>query len=85
MAVNQVTDKPLTATEVREIVTYVNTYREKTDPFEVTVSGETPTNPLKGAEIVQPYHEAGATWWIEARESFEELRARIRQGPPKGM
>ena len=85
MAVNQVTGEPLTATEVREIVAYVDTYREKTDPFEVAVSGETPANPQNGAEIVQPYHEAGATWWIEARESFEELRARIRQGPPKGM
>lgn len=85
MAVNQVTGKPLAPAETREIVAYMHTYRENTDPFEVVVSGETPADPRKGTEIVQPYREAGATWWIEAREFFEECRERIRQGPPKGL
>jgi len=34
---------------------------------------------MKGAEIVQPYMEAGATWWVEyeaSREGFEEYRER---------
>jgi len=85
MTINQATGAPLTPTEVQEIVAYVNTYRENADPFDVAVYGETPADSLKGAEIVQPYREAGATWWIEARESFEELRERIRQGPPKEL
>jgi len=85
MTINQATGAPLTPTEVQEIVAYVNTYRENADPFDVAVYGETSADSLKGAEIVQPYREAGATWWIEARESFEELRERIRQGPPKEL
>ncbi|MHB8598262.1 MAG: LLM class flavin-dependent oxidoreductase [Ktedonobacteraceae bacterium] len=85
MTINQVTGEPLTSAEVREIVAYINTYREKADPFDVAVYGETPADPHKGATLVQPYREAGATWWIEAREAFEELRERIRQGPPKGL
>ena len=86
MTVNQSTGKLLIPEEIREIVTYINAYRESTDPFDIAVNGETPGDPHKGAKIVQPYSEAGATWWIEfeaSRESFEEYRERIRQGPPK--
>lgn len=81
----KVTGEPLTPTEVREIVAYVNTYREKANLFDVAVYGETSADQHKGATLVQSYREAGATWWIEAREAFEELRERIRQGPPKGL
>lgn len=49
--------------------------------------GETPGEDRNRAgEIVQPYAEAGATWWTESRWSFpsiEELRTRIQQGPPR--
>jgi hypothetical protein len=35
---------------------------------------------------VRPFAEAGVTWWIESRwtppNEPEDLRARIRQGPP---
>jgi alkanesulfonate monooxygenase SsuD/methylene tetrahydromethanopterin reductase-like flavin-dependent oxidoreductase (luciferase family) len=86
MTVNQLTDELLTPAEVREIVAYLRTHREGSDPFDVAVNGETPADPHQGAEIVQPYIEAGATWWVEyeaSRESFEEYRQRIRQGPPR--
>ena len=37
-------------------------------------------------ERVTEYREAGVTWWLEPlnpwRGSFEELRQRLRQGPP---
>jgi hypothetical protein len=35
--------------------------------------------------IVQPYAEAGATWWIEAlwtATNLDSVLERIRQGPP---
>jgi alkanesulfonate monooxygenase SsuD/methylene tetrahydromethanopterin reductase-like flavin-dependent oxidoreductase (luciferase family) len=86
MTVNQVTNELLTPAEIREIIAYVNTYRASAEPFDVAVNGETPADPHKGAEIVQPYEEAGATWWVEyeaSRESLEAYRARIRQGPPR--
>jgi alkanesulfonate monooxygenase SsuD/methylene tetrahydromethanopterin reductase-like flavin-dependent oxidoreductase (luciferase family) len=86
MTVNQTTGKHLSPEEIREIAAYVNSYREAAEPFDIAVSGETPANPRQGADIVQPYQEAGATWWVEyeaSRQSLEEYRERIRQGPPK--
>ena len=76
----------LTAEEIREIVAYMKANRESADPFDMAVNGETLADARKGAEIVEPYIEAGATWWIEyeaSRETFEEYRERIRGGPPR--
>jgi hypothetical protein len=36
-------------------------------------------------EIIQPYAEAGATWWIEAMwtaTGLDSVLERIKQGPP---
>ena len=42
--------------------------------------------PERAASIVRPYAEAGTTWWIESPwtppNEPEDLRTRIRQGPP---
>ncbi len=84
MAANQLTGEFLTAEEIREIVNYMNTYRDVAHPFDVAVSGELPTDLNQRAEIIQRYSEAGATWWIEVEasgESFEAYRERIRRGP----
>jgi alkanesulfonate monooxygenase SsuD/methylene tetrahydromethanopterin reductase-like flavin-dependent oxidoreductase (luciferase family) len=86
MTVNQVTGELLTPEEISEIVAYLKANREGNGPFDIAVNGETPADPRKGAEIVRPYYEAGATWWVEyeaSRQSFEEYRKRIRQGPPR--
>lgn len=86
MTVNQVTNELLTPAEVREIIAYINTYRASPAPFDVAVNGETPADARQGTEIVRPYQEAGATWWIEyeaSRDSLEEYRERIRHGPPR--
>ncbi len=43
-------------------------------------------DPERAASVVRPFAEAGITWWIESMWSPpnepEDLRARIRQGPP---
>lgn len=86
MTVNQATSELLSPAELREIAAYLKTQRESDDPFDIALNGETPADPRQGAAIVQPYLEAGATWWVEyeaARESFEDYRERIRGGPPK--
>jgi alkanesulfonate monooxygenase SsuD/methylene tetrahydromethanopterin reductase-like flavin-dependent oxidoreductase (luciferase family) len=86
MTVNQVTGELLTSEEISEIVAYLKANREGNGPFDIAINGETPADPRKGAEIVRPYYEAGATWWVEyeaSRQSFEEYRERIRQGPPR--
>ena len=55
-------------------------------PFDYVVEGETPgDDPMKAREIIQPYLDAGATWWIESLWSEKDLEVvlrRIRQGPP---
>jgi hypothetical protein len=57
--------------------------------YEVVCEGTTPTDdPVAGAEQVQPWQEAGATWWIEsdwsvAREAVRDYAAeRLSAGPP---
>ena len=86
MTVNQETGDLLTPGEVSEIAAFLKDNREGNDLFDIGVNGETPADPRQGAAIVRPYYEAGATWWIEyegSRQSFEEYRERIQQGPPK--
>ncbi|MFX1537286.1 MAG: hypothetical protein ACFFDI_24020 [Promethearchaeota archaeon] len=75
--------------ELKAILEYINSYQteSQSEPFEVMVGGTTPSDPDKDAEIVGKYIDAGATWWSEEinglRGSFEEMREKIRQGPPK--
>lgn len=86
MTYNQVKNEPITSEEVREIVAYLDTQRVETTPFDVAVNGVTFGNTQQDVEIVQPFIEAGATWWIEyeaSRETFEQYRDRIRKGPPR--
>ncbi len=87
MTVNQTTGKLLTPDEVREVAAYIRDRRSAEDaPFDIAVNGETPSNARRGAALVNPYREAGATWWIEyeaSRTSLAAYRQRIRSGPPK--
>jgi alkanesulfonate monooxygenase SsuD/methylene tetrahydromethanopterin reductase-like flavin-dependent oxidoreductase (luciferase family) len=79
--------EPLTLADFQAMVAYVKSNREGSEPFEIAAPGATPADPAQGAKIVQPYMEAGATWWVEAINQWvgplEEMRARIRSGPPK--
>jgi hypothetical protein len=54
---------------------------------DVVFAGETPADVEQGAKTVQPYHEAGVTWWLEGiwteRGSVENMCERIRRGPPR--
>ena len=80
----KVNGEELTPEELAEVVAYVKAHRERPDPFDVAFAGKTPADPKKGAEIVQPYIQAGMTWWLEGIWGpLEKGRARIRQGPPK--
>jgi alkanesulfonate monooxygenase SsuD/methylene tetrahydromethanopterin reductase-like flavin-dependent oxidoreductase (luciferase family) len=80
--------EPLTPNALQEALTYIKTLREPASPFDVAFAGETPADLGKGAKMVQPYASAGVTWWLEGiwteRGSVEEMRERIRQGPPRG-
>jgi alkanesulfonate monooxygenase SsuD/methylene tetrahydromethanopterin reductase-like flavin-dependent oxidoreductase (luciferase family) len=81
--------EPLTPNALQEALAYIRTQRELTFPFDVVFAGETPADFEQGAKTVQPYREAGVTWWLEGiwaeRGSVEEMRERIRQGPPRSQ
>ena len=86
----------LTPDEVRKIRTITADARTLDAPFEVVVAGTTPGDDVeRAAEVVAPYAEAGATWWLElvtplqfesqAKDGSDVvmmMRERIRHGPP---
>jgi hypothetical protein len=78
----------VTPDDVREIIAYVRAHRDREAPFDVAIGGTTSgTDPARTAATMAQYAEAGLTWWHEGPgrldASLEEVRARIRQGPPR--
>jgi alkanesulfonate monooxygenase SsuD/methylene tetrahydromethanopterin reductase-like flavin-dependent oxidoreductase (luciferase family) len=80
------TQMDVTPDDIRAMKAYIDQHRTLRTPFDIISEGETPgDNPARAAAIVRPYAEAGSTWWLEARwqaTTIEEIRTRIRQGPP---
>lgn len=93
-------DGSITPDEWRELLAYVQAHRTHNTPFDAVHSAATPgDNPTQAAKMVEPYVEAGVTWWIEpvdpwcfgwsfevpwAPEATVLMRERVRQGPPRG-
>ena len=77
----------LSVEDLREIIGYIQGHRNDSGDFDVVAGGSTPGDPEKGAEIVEPWRAVGATWWSEDingwRGSLDEMRERIRAGPPR--
>jgi alkanesulfonate monooxygenase SsuD/methylene tetrahydromethanopterin reductase-like flavin-dependent oxidoreductase (luciferase family) len=85
--------------EWRELLAYIQRYRTSDAPFEAVHSGATPgDNHPQAAELIQPYADAGVTWWVEpvdpwrfgwsyevpwSPEATVLMRERVRQGPPR--
>ena len=82
-------DSPgLTPATLREMVRWIEEHREGKGLFDVVVEGRTPgDDPARAAEVVGPWAEAGATWWLEAMweapNGWDDLLARVRSGPPR--
>jgi hypothetical protein len=75
--------------DIREMAAYVAAHRAATTPFDIVMEGRTPgDDPGKAAEEVRRWADAGATWWLEAMwtapNTPDDVRTRIRQGPPGG-
>ena len=85
MSVHHETRQWLTLDDFRACLAYVQAQRPQHAPFEVVMSGETPEDRQQAIEMVRAFEEAGATWWVEEGLgwSLEELRERIRSGPPR--
>ena len=84
IASEQATGEPLTPTDLHEAVTYVRSQRQQTSPFDVVFAGV--TEATQAAAVIQPYVQAGATWWLEGiwveRGGVQQMRERIQHGPP---
>lgn len=77
-----------TPDDVRAIRAFMAGHRSSDAPFDIVTEGETPGNDPGRARVqVRPYAEAGLTWWVEydgpASASYEAVRMRIEQGPPR--
>jgi hypothetical protein len=73
--------------QLREITAFVQRERAVDAPFDVVLAGESPDDAAEAAEFMAAYAEVGLTWWQEGlseqRGSFEAMRTRLRQGPPR--
>lgn len=83
--------RDMTPADVRAMREYVSAHRSAATPFDIVVEGRTPgDNRAAAKSIIQPWNEAGATWWIEALWPAPDQPAdpdglvrRIKQGPPR--
>lgn len=76
----------VTPADIAAMKAYIDEHRTANTPFDIIIEGETPGDDYKKAsEIVRPYAQAGATWWMEANwdsSRRHEVPVRIKQGPP---
>ena len=75
----------MTPAEVKKLRQFIDARRTSVTPFDIVVGGTTAVgNRKRAAETVRPFAEAGATWWLESQmTSWDKLRKRIKQGPPR--
>lgn len=78
----------ITPADIRAMAAYCAAHRDRATPFDIVAEGRTPGEDAeRAAAIVRPFADAGATWWTEAMweapNGTDEVRARIRQGPPR--
>ena len=78
----------LTPQELAEIISIINKNRTAAEPFEVIVSGSSFFTPDKRKEMIQPYVDAGITWWLEhvntlMQPSVDAMFDWVKQGPPQ--
>ncbi len=90
-------DNMMPADEFPKLIDFIQSQRTTDAPFDVAHWGITPGDADQAAGVVQPYADAGVTWWMENVSPWvyggiaadgswntDAMRQRILQGPPKG-
>ncbi|GAC1425916.1 MAG: LLM class flavin-dependent oxidoreductase [Ktedonobacteraceae bacterium] len=80
----------MTPADIHGLKTYITEWRSQDTPFDIVLEGESSSEDHElAASIVQPYADAGVTWWLESvwktletQAGVEGMRKRIKQGPP---
>jgi hypothetical protein len=82
-------DSPLSPVDVRDIAAWL--LENGAQSHDIVVEGATPSrDPEAARDIVRPWADAGATWWLDARwelphhsgERMGQVRRRLEAGPP---
>lgn len=79
-------DQVVTPDDLRAAKAFIEANRTLTTPFDYIAEGVTVgMSHTQAIETIQPWADAGATWWIEAPygKSEDEILAHLRQGPLK--
>ena len=83
-------DREGTPDDLRAMRAWLDQHGARPD-LDVVAEGETPRDdPVAAAAVVEPWADAGCTWWLETRwelphhvpERIHEIRERIAAGPP---
>jgi alkanesulfonate monooxygenase SsuD/methylene tetrahydromethanopterin reductase-like flavin-dependent oxidoreductase (luciferase family) len=72
--------------DLREMVAYVRDHRALEGPYDYIIEGQTRDfGPAQAEDTLAAWQSAGATWWIESMYglTYEQILARIEQGPPR--
>jgi alkanesulfonate monooxygenase SsuD/methylene tetrahydromethanopterin reductase-like flavin-dependent oxidoreductase (luciferase family) len=84
-------DKDGSPDEIREMRKWLSENGARSD-IDVIAEGETPADDAaRAGRTVEPWAEAGCTWWLESRwdmphhaaERMDEVRERLEAGPPR--
>jgi alkanesulfonate monooxygenase SsuD/methylene tetrahydromethanopterin reductase-like flavin-dependent oxidoreductase (luciferase family) len=79
--------EPITPKHLEGVLQIIKSERGNLDHYDVVVCGETSgTDSHKDREMITPWIDLGANWWLEDIHDFRaklgELRERVRAGPP---
>jgi alkanesulfonate monooxygenase SsuD/methylene tetrahydromethanopterin reductase-like flavin-dependent oxidoreductase (luciferase family) len=73
--------------QLDEVVRYTLTMRADHGPFDFVTEGASNGSTKADVDRVAEYGEIGLTWWVErlnwARGTVDEMRSRIKRGPPR--
>jgi alkanesulfonate monooxygenase SsuD/methylene tetrahydromethanopterin reductase-like flavin-dependent oxidoreductase (luciferase family) len=72
--------------DVRAIVSFIRNHKPDTSPYDVIATSGA-EGQMDDEKVLRGFAEAGATWWLRDMRrwcnSIQELRNRIRTGPPR--
>ncbi|MCC6169277.1 MAG: TIGR03619 family F420-dependent LLM class oxidoreductase [Caldilineaceae bacterium] len=81
--VNEANEFVRSPAQMAEKIAYIRQHRSTGARFEIAMTGLTQPGET---DVIQPYREAGVTWWFETlhgyRGDFDALLARVDAGPP---